>query len=312
MFAQFMINTWVAATLVAPVAGVVGFFVVARGSAFAAHAIPKGAFAGAAAAALLGTSTLAGLAVFSLLGAVGIGTLGRRAARDVATALTLVMMLALGAAFLSQTTEYEPQIYSLLFGEILGVSTTELVPVAALGAACLLAVAVLYRPLLLSAALPEAAAARGIRLRLIETCFLAVVALATAMTVPVTGALLIFSLMVGPPAAARCLARGPVAALAGSVVLALVTAWVAVAASYLSGWPVGFFVGVLAAAGYAAARLPGAWRRSYPWPGGGVPAVLSGGAGRAGPGSRPCAPPAGPLGWPGTSIFHLLGEWACA
>ena len=124
MFASFMINTWAVATIVAPVAGVVGFFVVLRGSAFPAHAIPKGAFAGAAGAALLGISTLLGLAVFSLLGALGIGFLGRRARQDVATALALVMMLALGAAFLSRTTEYEPEIYSLLFGEVLGVSTT--------------------------------------------------------------------------------------------------------------------------------------------------------------------------------------------
>ena len=123
MFAGFMMNTWAVATIVAPVAGVVGFFVVLRGSAFPAHAIPKGAFAGAAGASLLGISTLLGLAVFSLLGALGIGALGRRGRHDVATALALVMMLALGAAFLSRTTEYEPEIYSLLFGEVLGVST---------------------------------------------------------------------------------------------------------------------------------------------------------------------------------------------
>ena len=102
MFAGFMMNAWVVATIVAVVAGVVGFFVVLRGSAFPAHAIPKGAFAGAAGASLLGISTLIGLAVFSLLGALGIGALGRRGRHDVVTALALVMMLALGAAFLSQ------------------------------------------------------------------------------------------------------------------------------------------------------------------------------------------------------------------
>src|SRR5215831_5057838 len=119
MFSGFMVNTWTVATIVAVIAGVVGFFVVLRGSAFPAHAIPKGAFAGAAGASLLGISTLTGLAVFSVLGALGIGWLGRRSRHDVATALVLVMMLALGAAFLSRTTEYEPEVFALLFGQLL-------------------------------------------------------------------------------------------------------------------------------------------------------------------------------------------------
>jgi zinc/manganese transport system permease protein len=263
MFAGFMMNTWAIATIVAPVAGVVGYFVVLRGSAFPAHAIPKGAFAGAAGAALLGISTLLGLAVFSLLGALGIAALGRRTRHDVATALALVMMLALGAAFLSRTTEYEPEIYSLLFGEVLGVSTTELLPVAALGAACIAAVIVLYRPLTLSSAVPEMAEARGIRAYRIEIAFLVVLALATAMTVPVVGALLIFSLMIGPPAAARSLTSRPATAMLLSVVIALATVWLAIAASYQMNWPVGFFVGTLSALSYALGRAWAAWHRTH-------------------------------------------------
>jgi zinc/manganese transport system permease protein len=254
MFASFMMNAWIVATIVAPVAGVVGFFVVLRGAAFPAHAIPKGAFAGAAGASLLGVSTLLGLAVFSLLGALGIGALGRRGRNDVATALTLVMMLALGAAFLSRTTEYEPQIYSLLFGEVLGVSSTELLPVAVLGVVSIVAVLVLYRPLMLSSVVPEIGEAKGVRTRRMEICFLLVVALATAMTVPVVGALLIFSLMIGPPAAARSITSRPLVAMLLSVVIALVTVWVSIAASYLYNWPIGFFVGALGALSYAACR----------------------------------------------------------
>jgi zinc/manganese transport system permease protein len=263
MFAGFMMNAWTTATLVGVVAGVVGFFVVLRGSAFPAHAIPKGAFAGAAGASLLGISTLIGLAVFSLLGALGIGILGRRGRNDVATALALVMMLALGAAYLSQTTQYEPEIYSLLFGEILGVSTGQILPIAVLGAVCIAAIAVLYRPLMITSAVPEIAEARGVRSYRIEIAFLVVVALATTMTVPVVGALLIFSLMIGPPAAARSLTSRPALAMALSVVIALITVWAAIAASYLYNWPVGFFVGALAALSYGAGRAWGAWRRTH-------------------------------------------------
>jgi zinc/manganese transport system permease protein len=263
MFAAgFMMNAWITATIVAVVAGVVGYFVVLRGAAFPAHAIPKGAFAGAAGASLLGINTLIGLAVFSLLGALGIGSMRRRGRQDVVTALTLVMMLALGAAFLSRTTEYEPQIYSLLFGEVLGVSTNQILPVLLLGIVCIAAVAVIYRPLLLSSIVPEVAEARGVRSRRMEICFLVIVALATAMTVPVVGALLIFSLMIGPPAAARSLTSRPGLAMIASVVIALVTVWVAIAAAYLYNWPVGFFVGTLGALSYGIGRGWAAWRRT--------------------------------------------------
>jgi len=261
MFSGFMVNTWIVATIVAVIAGVVGFFVVLRGSAFAAHAIPKGAFAGAAGASLLGINTLIGLGVFSLLAALGIGRLGRRGREDVVTALTLVLMLALGAAFLSRTSQYEPEIYSLLFGEILGVSTTEIVPVAVLGVLCIAAVAVLYRPLMLSSVVPEIAEAKGIRDYRMQMVFLVVVAAATTVTVPVVGALLMFSLMIGPPAAARALTARPSLAILLSVVIALITVWAAIAISYQSNWPVGFFVGTFGAVSYALGRAAAALRR---------------------------------------------------
>ena len=129
------------ASIVAVVAGVVGFFVVLRGAAFVADAVPQGAFTGAAGASLIGVSTLVGLAVASLAGALGIGWLGRRGRHDVATALVLVVMLGLGSLFLSFSSEYAPEIYSLLFGEVLGVSATEISPVALLGGLCVVATA---------------------------------------------------------------------------------------------------------------------------------------------------------------------------
>jgi len=262
MFSGFMVNTWAVASIVAVVAGVVGFFVVLRGSAFAADALPTGAFAGAAGASLIGVNTLVGLTVFSLLGALGIGWLGRRARHDVAVALALVAMLGLGALFLSFTTEYEPEISSLLFGEVLGISVNEIAPVAALGAICIAAIMVLYRPLLLSSVMPELGEARGVRAHRIEMCFLVVLALATSMALPVVGALLIFSLMIGPPAAARSVTDRPWPAMGLSVVLALVTVWTAIAASYQTNWPVGFFVGAIGAVCYAAGRGWTALRRT--------------------------------------------------
>jgi len=262
MFSGFMTNAWEVGTIVAIIAGVVGYFVVLRGAAFPAHAIPNGAFAGAAGASLIGVNALVGLGVFSVLAALGIGTLGRRGKADVATALALVMMLALGAAFLSQTTQYEPEIYSLLFGEILGVSTTEILPVAALGVVCVVAVGLLYRRLMITSLVPEVAAARGISPFVVDLAFLVVVAFATTMTVPVVGALLIFSLMIGPPAAARCVTDRPGVAMFGSVVIALVTIWGAIACSFESNWPVGFYVATFSAAWFGLGRAVAALHRA--------------------------------------------------
>jgi zinc/manganese transport system permease protein len=255
MFSGFMQHAWEIATIVGVVAGVVGFFVVLRGSAFPAHAIPNGAFAGAAGANLIGVNPLVGLGVFSLIAALGIGSLGRRGRADVATALALVAMLALGAAFLSQSTEYEPEIFSLLFGEILGVSSSQILPVAVLGLVCVAAVAGLARPLMLTSIAPEIAAARGLRPHRVEMAFLVVLACATTMTVPVVGALLIFTLMIGPPAAARCFTDRPGRAMLGSVGIALITVWAAIACAFEMNWPVGFFVGTFSAVWYGAGRL---------------------------------------------------------
>jgi zinc/manganese transport system permease protein len=97
-----------------------------------------------------------------------------------------------------------------------------------------------------------------------ELLFLVVVALATSMTLPVVGALLIFSLMIGPPAAARALASSPLGAMALSVVIAIALAWVAIAASYQTNWPVGFFVGVGGAVCYASGRGWAAWSGRRP------------------------------------------------
>ena len=261
MFHGFMINAWTVATIVAVVAGIVGFFAVLRGSAFAAHAIPNGSFAGAAGAALIGVNTLIGLGAFSLLGALGISALGRRGRQDVATALTLTLMLGLGALFLSLSNEYAPQVYSLLFGEVLGISSNDVVPTAALAAAAVAVVLLLYRPLMLSSVLPDVGEARGISSVAMQLCFLLAIALVTTMTVPVVGTLLIFSLMIGPPAAARSFTDRPGLAMALSVAFALIAVWAAIACSYATNYPVGFFVGSISAASFVVGRAWAAFTR---------------------------------------------------
>jgi len=263
MFSGFMANAWTAGTLVAIVAGVVGLFVVLRGSTFAAHAVPLSSFAGAAGANLIGAAPIAGLALFAPLSALGIGWLDRRrrGRGDVATALVVATMLGLGALFLSWSTEYESGIFGLLFGQIFGVSSGQVWLTAALAAGTAVSVGALYRPLLLTSISEDLASSRGTRPGRVDTAFLVLVAVVTTMAVPIVGAFLMFSLMVGPPAAARAFTRAPASAMALAVALAAVTVWAGLALAYATDWPIGFFVGGLGALWYLAARLRIALRR---------------------------------------------------
>jgi zinc/manganese transport system permease protein len=254
LFSDFMVNTWITASVVAVVAGLVGFFVVLRGASFLAHALPHGAFAGAAGAVLLGVDPILGMGVFAVAGALAVTTLGRKARTDVVTALTLVVMLAFGALFLSLGSTYASEVFALLFGQILGVSSAEVVPIVVLGILCVAAIIVAYRPLLLASVLPEMAAARGINTFGMSVFFALVVAIATAMSVPVVGALLMFSLLVGPPAAARSFVADPLRAIPLSIGFALVTVWISIAASYTTNLPVGFFVTLVSAILYGVGR----------------------------------------------------------
>jgi zinc/manganese transport system permease protein len=272
LFSGFMVDTWVEASIMSVVAGAVGFFVVLRGSTFEAHAIPQGAFTGAAGAALVGANTLLGVGAFSLVGVVAIARWGRRGRHDVVTALCLVTLLGIGSLFLSMSTEYSEQTFSLLFGQPIAVSSSEVAPTAAIGGACIVLVVLLYRSLLLSAVAPELAAARGIRPDRVELWFLLAVGATTTMALPVVGALLVFSLMIGPPAAARFITDQPSRAMVLSAGLALVTVWLSIGASYWSDWPIGFFVGGLAVVWYVGGRIlarrrsavgSGKWTRRY-------------------------------------------------
>ena len=172
-------------------------------------------------------------------------------------------MLGTGALFLSLSTEYSEVTYSLLFGEVFGIGSNVLLPIAALGAVSVAVIVLLYRPLLLASALPEVADARGVSTRRMELCFLIVMALATSMTVPVVGALLMFALMIGPAAAARSFTRRPGHAIALAIGIALATVWIGIAASYHTNWPLGFFVGVIAAGFFLAGQGWSAVRRRW-------------------------------------------------
>jgi len=238
-----MQNAIEAGTLTAIVAGVTGYFVVLRRSAFTAHAFSEIGFAGAAWAVLSGIPPLAGLLLGSNLGGLGIALLGRRATnRDTQIGIVLAFSLGLGLLFISLYSGYATQTYSILFGEILGVSSDQVLETLVAAAGILVSVGVIYRPLLFASLDEDVAEAKGMPMLTLGIAFMVIVAVAVSFAVQVTGVLLVFSLMVTPGATAQYLARRPSRAIAASVLIALLATWIGLFLSFYTPYPVSFFI----------------------------------------------------------------------
>jgi zinc/manganese transport system permease protein len=251
---EFMRNAFVAAGIVAVVAGLSGFFLVMRGQTFAGHALSHIGFAGATGAGLIGLSAIWGLIGFSVLAGIVMGLMSERISnRDVAIGVVLALALGFGLLFMHYHTAFASQATALLFGNVLAVDRTTIAILAALGAVTLLALAAIMRPLIFASLQPELAEAKGVPVRFVSTAFLAIVALAVAACAQIVGVLLVFTLMVGPPAAAQRLTTGLWAGLAVAAALALIEAWAGIAIAYYSDWPVSFCIAALSALGYFAA-----------------------------------------------------------
>ena len=146
---EFMRNAFLAGAVVSVVAGIVGYFVILRRTAFAAHALSHVGFAGAAGAVVLSVNPVWGLLVFCLGGAAVMGALGQRIReRDTVIGIVLAFMLGLGVLFIALYNGYSTEAYSILFGEILGISTGDVVLTVAIGAVAVAAIGAMYRPLL--------------------------------------------------------------------------------------------------------------------------------------------------------------------
>jgi zinc/manganese transport system permease protein len=256
---DFMRTAFAASGIVAVLAGLVGYFLVLRGQTFAGHALSHVGFTGATGAVLFGLSPLWGLVGFTVLAGLAMGMLGEKLnGRDVAIGMTLSLALGLGLLFLHFYTAYASQAAALLFGNVLGVSQAALWTLAALAVASLLALGLIARPLFFATVQPEVAEAKGVPTRLVATAFLVIVAIAVAECAQIVGVLLVFTLMVGPAAAAQNLTSRLSAGVGLAGVLALAEAWGGLSLAYLTDWPTSFWITVLSAAVYVLSlvRLP--------------------------------------------------------
>jgi zinc/manganese transport system permease protein len=258
---DFMRNAFAAASVAAVVSGLVGYFLVLRGQTFAGHALGHIGFAGATGAVLIGVASVWGLVVFTVAAGIAMGLMGDRiSGRDVAIGVVLALALGFGLLFLHYYTAFAAQATALLFGNVLAVDGSMIATLIGLGIVTLAALSAIMRPLIFASLQPELAEAKGVPLRFISTAFLAIVALAVSQSAQVVGVLLVFSLMVGPPATAQLLVTGLWSGMALSAGLALAEAWLGIAIAYYTDWPVSFCIAVLSALGYFAAR--GRWLTS--------------------------------------------------
>jgi zinc/manganese transport system permease protein len=237
----FMGNALIGGTIVALAAGLIGYFVVVRRTAFAAHALAHIGLPGATGAVLLGVPVGVGLGVFCVGGALVIGLLGKRAAdREVVTGTVLAMATGLGLFFNSLATKSSSTITNVLFGNLLAISRAQLVSFAVLLVALGFSVGIIYRPLLFTSVNALVADAKGVPVRALSIAFMALLGLTVTMAVQAVGTLLLFALVVTPAATAIMLTPRPAVAMAASTAIGLSAVWLGLAASAMFNLPPSF------------------------------------------------------------------------
>ena len=253
---EFMRHALIAGGISAVLCGAVGYFVVLRGLSFATDTLTHVGFAGASGAVVVGLSPVVGLLGLTAAMATALGALEERLrGRDVVIGMILVLSLGLGLLFLRLYTGYSNETYALLFGAILALSVRDVVIVATGAVAALVALTLLFRPLLFASLDDELAQARGVPVRAVSIGFLLVLAVAVSAANQVIGALLAVALLIAPAATAQRLTRRPAAALLLSVGIALAVTWAGLAIAYWQPYPVSFFITSLATLAYLATRL---------------------------------------------------------
>ena len=260
----FLRSAFVAGTGIALAAGLIGYFVVLRGQVFTGDALSHVAFTGALAALVLGFSLRAGLYGACIVFALVMAALGRRArADDAVVGSVFAWVVGLGALLLTVYTTSSSGVdatagISVLFGSILGLSSSAARTDAVVAVAVAAAIVVIARPLLFATVDETVAAAQGVGTRRVGVVFLVLVGITAGEASQAVGALLLLGLLAAPAGAAQLLTARPFRALALSAAIALLSTWVGLCASYaFPRVPPSF--GILAAA-TGCYGLAAAWR----------------------------------------------------
>jgi zinc/manganese transport system permease protein len=257
---HFMTNALIAGGLVAVTASAIGWFMVVRRQTFAGHTLSLIAFPGAAAAALAGAPVFVGYFVACAAGALALSAVTGGEARSIShesAAIGSVQAFALGLGFLFVSLYHGllTGLDSLLFGTFLGITDVQVLTLLGISVMALLVLGAIARPLLFASVDADVARASGVPVALLSTGFLLLLGLAVAATSQITGALLVFALLVTPAATAQLITPRPGLSLALSVAIGLAVTWAGLAIAYFSIYPVGFYVTSLSFGLYVLVRL---------------------------------------------------------
>jgi zinc/manganese transport system permease protein len=259
----FMVNAFRAGAIVALLAGAIGWFMVLRRQSFAGHALSAVAFPGAAGATLLGVSALYGYFAFCVGAAVILalatrgrqGSTGRLGQESALTGTVQSFGLACGLLFVALYKGFLEGYTALLFGSFVGITQGQVILLMVVALIIFGVLVVIGRPLLFASVDPDVAAARGVPVRALSVVFLVVLGAAVAEASQITGALLVFALLVMPAATAQRLTARPLSGLLLTVGIGWLVTWAGLVAAYYSPYPIGFYVTTFAFAGYVAAHL---------------------------------------------------------
>jgi zinc/manganese transport system permease protein len=255
----FMVHALEAGTIVAVMAGVTGWFMVIRRQTFAGHTLSIIAFPGAAAASLVGLPIMVGYFGFCAFGALALAAIAgsRRSlgAESAAIGSLQALALALGFLFVSLYHGVLNSLDSLLFGTFLGITERQVAVLLIVAVVTITFVAAAARPLFFASVDADVARAGGVPVKLLGFGFLLVLGLSVAETSQITGALLVFALLVTPAATAQQLTTRPGLGVALSIAIALAVTWLGLALAYFSIYPVGFYVTSLSFALYLLVRV---------------------------------------------------------
>ncbi len=255
----FVQHALIAAALLGLLSGVMAPLIVVRQMSFSVHGTAELALMGASAALLFGLNVGGGAVIGSIVAAIMLAVLGMKN-QDSAVGVVMSFGLGLAVLFIHLYPGRSSTAFSLLTGQIVGVSSASLWILVAVTVVVVGAVILFWRPLMFASADPLLAQASGLNIRMIAIGFAIMVGLTTSQSVQIVGALLVMALLIVPGAAAVQITANPVLAVVFSVIFALVSAVGGLVISLAPGLPVSVFVTTISFIIYLVCRLLG-WLR---------------------------------------------------